>query len=443
MVQGGQSGTLDGSAATLTNAGVVAVNNQGTLSLLGTIVNSGSIALQSSNQNTDFVVGTPTLTLTGGGTVTLSSNGRQPDLRRRRHGCPQQRQQPYRGRRAARRGPAHVGERRGGGDRRFDGNRTRSEYRCERDDEQRLMESTSSGGLVIQGVVNSGSAGVISAAGGNVFLQSGTLQGGTLTSSGGGAFIVQGGQVGTLDGTAHALTTTGAVDINNQGTLTLLGTIVNSGTIALQSSNQNTDLIVASSTVTLSGGGTVTLSDNPANIITGAAVGDVLDNVNNTIAGAGQLGGGQMTLINGGIIEAVGGNALHINLGSTGRNLAGGQMLGVGSGGLSIENGTYTNLGLIQADDGSRVTFQAGATLTNSANGTLTGGAYGAIDGGHGATLNVTGQRDRGRCRGYHPVRRGIVDYVRRHRDRHEPGRDRRGRHARRAGRPQFHGCRQ
>jgi hypothetical protein len=66
-------------------------------------------------------------------------------------------------------------------------------------------------------------------------------------------------------------------------------------------------------------------------------------------------------------------------------------MLGVGSGGLSIANGTYTNLGLIQADDGSHVTFQSTASLTNSLNGTLTGGTYGAVANGHGATLSITG----------------------------------------------------
>ena len=117
----------------------------------------------------------------------------------------------------------------------------------------------------------------------------------------------------------------------------------------------------------------------------------MLDNVNNTIEGAGQFGAGQLTLINGGIIEAVGSNALNINLGSTGMNLATGELLGVGSGGMSISNGTYTNLGLIQADDGSHVTFQTGATLANSVNGTLTGGTYGAVANGHGATLSITG----------------------------------------------------
>ena len=53
-------------------------------------------------------------------------------------------------------------------------------------------------------------------------------------------------------------------------------------------------------------------------------------------------------------------------------------MLGVEAGGLILQNGTYTNTGVIQADDGSSVTFQSGAVLTNdSATGTLTGGTYG------------------------------------------------------------------
>ncbi len=109
----------------------------------------------------------------------------------------------------------------------------------------------------------------------------------------------------------------------------------------------------------------------------------MLDNVNNTIEGAGQLGAGQLTLINGGTIAATGGNALVVNLGSTGLNTSSGQMLGEGPGGLIFQNGTYTNQGLIQADSGSTVSFQSGAVLTNdNASGVLTGGTYGAASAG-------------------------------------------------------------
>ncbi len=143
--------------------------------------------------------------------------------------------------------------------------------------------------------------------------------------------------------------------------------------------------------MTLSGGGTITLSDNGNNRIYGAVAANVLDNVNNTIEGSGQIGAGQLTLTNAGTIAATGANALIVNLGSTGTNTATGQMLGEGAGGLIFQNGTYTNQGLIQADNGSTVTFQAGAVLTNdSAKGVLTGGSYGAVATSNDATLQVS-----------------------------------------------------
>ena len=64
--------------------------------------------------------------------------------------------------------------------------------------------------------------------------------------------------------------------------------------------------------------------------------GDVtLTNVDNTISGAGQLGAGQMTLINEGTIIATGTNALDID---TGTNIVinSGTLEATGSGGLVV-----------------------------------------------------------------------------------------------------------
>ena len=93
-----------------------------------------------------------------------------------------------------------------------------------------------------------------------------------------------------------------------------------------------------------------------------------------------------------GVIEATDANALIVNLGSsTGLNRATGQLIAAGAGGLVFQAGTITNLGLIQADNGSAVTFQAGASLTNDNNGTLTSGSYAAIDTGNDASIAITG----------------------------------------------------
>lgn len=55
---------------------------------------------------------------------------------------------------------------------------------------------------------------------------------------------------------------------------------------------------------TLSGGGTITLTDGPepTNYILGQSGSNVLTNSNNTIQGAGNIGDGQMGLVNNGTI---------------------------------------------------------------------------------------------------------------------------------------------
>lgn len=389
IVQYGNGATFDGSSGALTSSGSVDVNNNGTLSLLGTLVNTGSIALQSANASTDLIIGgstASTVTLTGSGTITLSDNGNN-----RIYGAIAADTLLNLNNTITGAGQIGVGQLTLINDATINANAAGNALRIVTGSiaaiNNGLIESTNTGGLVINSSTISNTSGTIAAAGGNIILQSSTLAGGLLTGTAGSAFIVQYGNIGSLDGSAHALTNRAEIDVNNNGTLTLAGTIANAGSINLESTNNYTDLILESSTVTLSGGGTITLTDNAANRIYGAAAADVLNNVSNTIAGSGQLGAGQLTLINAGTIAATGTNALLVNLGSTGTNTATGQMLGEGTGGLIFQNGTYTNQGLIQAGSGSKVTFQSGAVLTNdSATGTLTGGSYGALSAGGTAT---------------------------------------------------------
>jgi hypothetical protein len=250
-----------------------------------------------------------------------------------------------------------------------------------------LIETTNTGGMAINASI-SNSGGTIAAFGGNITVNGATLSGGALLGNAGFGFFLNGA---TLDGSAHVLTNLASISVDNNTNSYLNGTIANLGTVTVDSTGYGTSLILEGSTVTLTGGGTLALSDNANNYIYGATVATVLDNAGNTIEGAGHLGDGQMTLVNGGIIEATGANALVINLGSTGLNTATGEMVGLGGGGLVLQNGTYTNDGLILAGDGSSVTFQSSAVLTNYAGGTLTGGAYVALDAGHGATLTLGG----------------------------------------------------
>ena len=121
---------------------------------------------------------------------------------------------------------------------------------------------------------------------------------------------------GTLDGTSApvVIAAGGQVVVAPGETLTAKGSIVNHGTISLDGDPNAGDAVLAiAGTVTLSGGGKVTMTDGSGNqtdtsqIITGTVAADTLNNVDNLISGYGQLGAGTMTLANQakGTIEAL------------------------------------------------------------------------------------------------------------------------------------------
>ena len=139
------------------------------------------------------------------------------------------------------------------------------------------------------------------------------------------------------------------------------GSYPNLGSVQLNSTGANTVLEVAGANVTLSGG-SVTMSNNAANYIFGVATADTLTN-QETIQGAGDIGFGQMTLVNSGTINA---NQ---------------------SAGLTIQaNGGATNTGTIEATGGTLALIgttvaNAGGTISTSGqtlqltNTTINGGA--------------------------------------------------------------------
>ena len=93
------------------------------------------------------------------------------------------------------------------------------------------------------------------------------------------------------------------------------------------------------------------MSDNGQNVIFGGSADTVLTNLDNTISGAGQLGAGQLTLVNEGTIIADGSQALVIDTGSN--IIANSGMLEArGSGGMIIESG-LDNSGSLWANFGN------------------------------------------------------------------------------------------
>ena len=143
----------------------------------------------------------------------------------------------------------------------------------------------------------------------------------------------------------------GSLVISDGALMPLAGLIDNSGSIVLGSTGSDTTLQAIQHGITLQGGGQVILSDDSGNLIVGATADVTLTNVDNTISGAGQLGAGQLTLVNEGTINANGSHALSIDTGSH-AVINAGILEASGAGGL-IVHGDVSNLGLLWAHDSS------------------------------------------------------------------------------------------
>ena len=173
----------------------------------------------------------------------------------------------------------------------------------------------------------------------------------------------------------------GTIDIGNGAMLPLGGAIANSGTIELNSAGSQAELQLEGG-ATLTGHGSVVMSDDSNNLIDGSGVHGTLTNVDNTISGAGEIGGGDLALVNGGTIDATGTNALVID---TGANVVSnsGTLEASGSGGLVV-HGDVDNSGLLWANN-SGLTIEGHVGGTGSA---LISGT-GSLEFGAGAHADV------------------------------------------------------
>jgi hypothetical protein len=185
------------------------------------------------------------------------------------------------------------------------------------------------------------------------------ISGGALTNSFGGTINA----AGSNNVVAGAVSNAGAIRIG-VGSLTLLGTggstDINSGTIAIGPAigpavgpavgGASSSLILVGN-VSLNGGGSVVLAGSGSNRIIGDGA-SVLTNVDNTISGSGEIGGGSVRFVNQGSLISD-----HVN-------------------GLLITGGAlgYTNSGLFKVNVGASLT--GSGVFTNFANSTLTGGNY-------------------------------------------------------------------
>src|SRR5262249_28458816 len=137
--------------------------------------------------------------------------------------------------------------------------------------------------------------------------------------------------------------------VGNSGTLQLETAMLNNaGSIILSGSSGAATLLIANN-VTLSGGGTVSMSG--LNVVTDNGNGFTLTNVNNKIVGAGTLGPEFMLLLvnqAGGVINGNGSGIVDLQIGATVTNA--GLIEGTTSEGIAIgRSGRITNSGTIAA----------------------------------------------------------------------------------------------
>ncbi len=215
-----------------------------------------------------------------------------------------------------------------------------------------LLEATKGDTLTINtSVADTGGTIKASGTGSDVILSSASITGGTLNATGGGVLTPTGtvslDNVTLSSGTVYPIAT---------GTQTnLSGTFTNGGSVTMSGGNGNNAALVLENSLTNAGPVTLSIaSGSGTNYIEQGTGGVTLTN-SGTIQGAGVIGNGGLTVVNG----ATG------TIGSSG---AGATLLVNGSGGI-------TNSGTLLAGAGSTLHVSSGP-FSNFAGTTLTGGTY-------------------------------------------------------------------
>ena len=297
------------------------------LNVSGTISNAGQIVVFSNNANTLLTLN-GAVTLTGGGTLTLTQvtgNG-QPILRNSNNGSITNVNNLIQGAGQIGNNGLIINNQAGGV---INANLAFPlQLNSGTVTNAGLLEARAGGKLNVNvTVVNQN--GTITSTGASSavqFLSGTTVQGGTVSNSAGGVIGNPAGNSATLDGTAgHPVTIAGTYTDDTGGETVLSGTITNTGVILVNANNGNT-ILDFNSSVTLNGGGTITMSQGVSNgqpVLRNQNNG-ILNNVNNLIQGSGQIGNNGLIINNqpGGVINANGAFPLVFNSGTvTNQNL--------------------------------------------------------------------------------------------------------------------------
>lgn len=225
---------------------------------------------------------------------------------------------------------------------------------------------------------------------GTVKLAGATLAGVTVTNAANGLIQAFSG-MNTLYG-AYSDSSTSQVRVSNGATIAMpggTGAVTLNGGIYLDSTGSNTTIEIGSTALTINGPGKIVLSDNASNRFLGngtnAAVtfGSTL-----TVRGSGQLGGGLLGLTNQGTIVADQSNPLVVQPSSLGFSNTG-TLKATGGATLTLQSGTFTNSGngTIAAESASHIDL-SGATVVGGVLTSVGSGHFHALDSS--AFSNVT-----------------------------------------------------
>ena len=356
----GSTVILDGiTHGPLTNAATYTIGNNLDTQMVGTINNTASITVSAAANGTDLSM-VNAVTLTGGGTVTLTNGNAAiredvagsslTNVNNKIVGAGQ----------IGNNGLTFINQVAGI----VNANNTGNALLVNANGviNQDLFEATNGGILQVNVPVNNANANITaSGSGSQVQFQSGArIEGGTLNEINSALFFGSTQSTVILDGSTQGpLTNTAAYMINNDLDTQLTGTINNTGSITVNAAANGTALSMVGA-VTLTGGGTVTITNGNA-LIRQDGVGS-LTNVNNTIVGAGQIGNNNLTFINqpAGVVNATG-NALLVNaIGVVNQGLFEATNGGILQVNVPVNN---ANANITASGSGSQVQFESGARI--------------------------------------------------------------------------------
>lgn len=228
------------------------------------------------------------------------------------------------------------------------------------------LEATGGGTLSLDnGTWTQTGAGKITAAAGSTVLLDNnvSITGGILSTSGTGVIY----DAANNDIFLTNVTNTGNFTLQNNTATEINGTLTNTGTITLDAGGNTTELYLTGNT-TLSGSGTVVLTstNNQWSGSFNGASGSVLTN-ESTITGWGTIGSGALLIANAsnGVINSnVSGGNITLNPLTSVTSTNAGLMEATNGGTLTMSNGTWTNTGTIEAAAGSSLVLTSNATIT-------------------------------------------------------------------------------